>query len=59
MTNINPNFIGTFQIDTNLCDKIVDFFNENKSLQSKGETVNGVDEAKKKSIDIGINQKSV
>lgn len=59
MTNINPNFIGTFQIDTNLCDKIVDFFNENKSLQSKGETVNGVDEAKKKSIDIGINPKNL
>ena len=59
MANINPNFIGTFQIDTNLCDKIVDFFNENKSLQSKGETVNGVDEAKKKSIDIGINPKNL
>jgi prolyl 4-hydroxylase len=59
MTNINPNFIGTFQIDTSLCDKIIDFFNENESLQSKGETVNGVDEAKKKSIDIGVNPKDL
>lgn len=59
MTNNNPNFIGIFQIDTNLCDKIIDFFNENQSLQSKGEIINGVDETKKKSVDIAVNPKDL
>ena len=59
MTNNNPNFIGIFQIDTSLCDKIIDFFNENKSLQSKGEVINGVDETKKKSVDIAVNPKDL
>lgn len=59
MTNNNPNFIGIFQIDTNLCDKIIDFFNKNQSLQSKGEIINGVDETKKKSVDIAVNPKDL
>ena len=59
MTNNNPNFIGIFQIDTNLCDKIIEFFNENQSLQSKGEIINGVDETKKKSVDIAVNPKDL
>ena len=54
MKNNNPNFIGTFQIDSNLCDKIIDFFNENKNLHSKGEIINEVDETKKKSVDIAV-----
>ncbi|MFY0649134.1 MAG: 2OG-Fe(II) oxygenase [Methylophilaceae bacterium] len=59
MTNNNPNFIGSFQIETNLCDKIIDFFNKNKGLQSKGEVINGVDETKKKSVDIAVNPKDL
>ena len=59
MTNNNPNFIGTFQIDISLCDKIINFFNENQSLQSKGEVINGVDETKKKSVDIAVNPKDL
>jgi prolyl 4-hydroxylase len=59
MTNNNPNFIGSFQIETNLCDKIIDFFNKNKGLQSKGEVINGVDETKKKSVDISVNPKDL
>ena len=59
MTNNNPNFIGIFQVDTSLCDKIIDFFNENQSLQSKGEVINGVDETKKKSVDIAVNPKDL
>jgi prolyl 4-hydroxylase len=59
MNNNNPNFIGTFQIDSNLCDKIIDFFNENKSLQSKGEIINEVDETKKKSVDIAVYPKDL
>lgn len=59
MTNNNPNFIGIFQIDTSLCDKIIDFFNKNQSLQSKGEVINGVDETKKKSVDIAVNPKDL
>jgi len=59
MTNNNPNFIGSFQIETNLCDKIIDFFIKNKGLQSKGEVINGVDETKKKSVDIAVNPKDL
>ena len=59
MTNNNPNFIGIFQVDTSLCDKIIDFFNKNQSLQSKGEVIYGVDETKKKSVDIAVNPKDL
>ena len=59
MTSHNPNFIGTFHIDSNLCSKIIEFFNNNESLQSKGQTVSGLDETRKKSIDITINPKDL
>jgi len=59
MLNKNPDFIGTFKIDTNICDKIISFFNENSSLHSKGEIVSGVDESKKKSTDLIINPKDL
>ena len=49
------NFIGSWNInDDNLCNNIVRFFENNKILQKKGATINGVDEKVKNSIDIGI-----
>ena len=49
------NFIGSWNInDDNLCNNIVKFFENNKVLQKKGATINGVDEKVKNSIDIGI-----
>ena len=50
------NFIGSWNInDDNLCNNIVRFFENNKILQKKGATINGVDEKVKNSIDISIN----
>ena len=49
------NFIGSWNInDDNLCNNIIKFFENNKILQKKGATINGVDEKVKNSIDIGI-----
>ena len=57
-TNISEdtNFIGSWNInDDNLCNNIVKFFENNKLLQKKGSTANGVNEKVKNSIDISIN----
>ena len=57
-TNISEdtNFIGSWNInDDNLCKNIVKFFENNKLLQKKGSTANGVNEKVKNSIDISIN----
>ena len=59
MASHNPNFIGTFHIDSNLCGKIIEFFNNSESLQSQGQIASGIDETRKKSIDITINPKDL
>ena len=54
------NFIGCWNIDNNdLCEKIINFFENNKSLQKKGTTVSGINEKAKKSIDISIDPKNL
>tara|TARA_Y100000590_G_scaffold440478_1_gene565893 strand:- start:747 stop:1343 length:597 start_codon:yes stop_codon:yes gene_type:complete len=53
--SINPNFIGIYNIENNLlCENIINFFEENKNLQSQGAVGEGVDEKIKKSTDITI-----
>ena len=48
-------FIGCWNInDDNLCNNIIEIFEKNKSLQTRGATAKGVDEKIKNSIDIGI-----
>ena len=50
------NFIGIWNInDENICENIIDFFEKNKDLQTKGQTSSGVNEEVKKSTDITIN----
>ena len=50
------NFIGIWNInDENICKNIIDFFEKNKDLQTKGQTSSGVNEEVKKSTDITIN----
>ena len=50
-----PNFIGSWMLkDTNMCDEIVNFFEENPIEQSIGKIGGGVDESQKKSTDIPI-----
>ena len=53
--NLNPNFIGAWNIDnTKLCKDIIDFFEKNKSLQTPGEIGKGIDKNIKSSTDISI-----
>lgn len=50
------NFIGIWNInDENICKNIIDFFEKNNDLQTKGQTSSGVNEEVKKSTDITIN----
>ena len=50
------NFIGIWKInDEIVCKNIIDFFEKNKNLQTKGQTSSGVNEEIKKSTDITIN----
>ena len=51
----SPNFIGCWYLeDKNISNNIIDFFENNKSLQKKGSTAKGVEENRKKSTDITI-----
>ena len=51
----SPNFIGSWNIENDkLCNEIIKFFEENKSLQQKGITGLGYDPKIKKTTDITI-----
>ncbi len=51
----SPNFIGCWQLeDKNISYDLIEFFENNKSLQKKGSTAKGVEENRKKSTDITI-----
>ena len=55
-SNKSPNFIGSWNIENDkLCNQIIKFFEENKSLQNKGMIGNKIDPKKKQTIDININ----
>ena len=47
-------FIGQYQIQEDLCDKLIQYFHDNKELQAPGEYVGGSDPSMKESTDIGI-----
>ena len=54
-SNEDPNFIGNWNIENNqLCDQIINFFENNSELHIKGTTGGGVDESIKKSTDMTI-----
>ena len=51
----SPNFIGCWQLeDKSISNDLIEFFENNKSLQKKGSTAKGVEENRKKSSDITI-----
>ena len=51
----NQNFIGCWKINNkNLFNGLIEFFENNPNLQTKGSTILGIDESKKKSLDITI-----
>ena len=55
-SNKSPNFIGSWNIENDkLCDEIIKFFEENKSLQNKGMIGIKIDPKKKQTIYININ----
>ena len=53
--NENPNFIGNWDLENkDLCDQIINFFENNSDLHIKGTTGGGIDESIKKSTDLFI-----
>ena len=52
--NYNPNFIGSFLVEQELCKKVITFFNENSELHQQGLSGGKIDENKKKSTDLVI-----
>ena len=56
----SESFIGLWNLeDNNLCNQLINFFDENKDLQVVGATSSGVDYSVKKTIDITINPKNL
>jgi prolyl 4-hydroxylase len=51
----DTHFIGCWNLENdNLCNKIIEFFKNNKSLQTQGASASGVNTKIKKTIDISI-----
>ena len=54
-SNKSPNFIGSWNIENDkLCNEIIKFFEENKSMQKVGVTALGYDPKIKQTTDITI-----
>ena len=50
-TQKSPNFIGCWYLeDKSISKGIIDFFENNQSLQKKGSTAKGIEENRKKSL---------
>jgi prolyl 4-hydroxylase len=47
-----PLFIGSYQIDVKVCERLIDFFESNPIRQTKGEIDGGVDKSAKDSTDL-------
>ena len=55
VSNKSPNFIGSWNIENDkLCNEIIQFFEENKSMQRVGITATGYDPKLKKTTDMVI-----
>jgi len=55
VSNKSPNFIGSWNIENDkLCNEIIKFFEENKSMQRVGITATGYDPKLKKTTDMAI-----
>ena len=58
--NLNPTFIGSWISDNlNYCNKIIDYFESNKSRQIKGVSLDGVNSNVKDTMDIIIRPKEI
>ena len=52
--NLSPNFIGSWEIENNLCEEIIDFFENNQQSQRKGRTSIGLNLETKNRQDITL-----
>ena len=53
-TNLTPNFIGSWVIDPNLCDEIIEYFEKNTQKQYQGSTTSGLNLEAKNRQDITL-----
>ena len=57
--SLNPNFIGSWLIDSSLCDDIITYYENNKLKQIQGGTSEGIDLNIKDRLDIAINPRDL
>jgi prolyl 4-hydroxylase len=57
--SLNPNFIGSWLIDSSLCDDIITYYENNKIKQIQGGTSEGIDLNIKDRLDIAINPRDL
>ena len=48
------NFIESFQIEGDICDNLIKYFNRDDTNKVEGRTTNGIEKQVKNSIDCGI-----
>ena len=56
---LNPNFIGSWMMDSIVCDEIITYFENNKDRQKKGSRSGGIDTSFKNSTDMAISPNDV
>ena len=57
--NRNPNFIGSWIIEPNLCEQIIEYFEKNKNKQLRGRTTEGFNLEVKNRQDITLSPKEL
>ena len=57
--SLNPNFIGSWLIDSSLCDDIITYYENNRIKQIQGGTSEGIDLNIKDRLDIAINPRDL
>ena len=57
--NLTPNFIGSWLIDPNLCEEIIEYFEKNQHKQHQGATTSGLNLETKNRQDITLSPKEL
>ncbi|MBW3048497.1 2OG-Fe(II) oxygenase [Prochlorococcus marinus XMU1403] len=58
-TNLNPNFIGSWKIESLLCDEIISHYERNQQKQKQGQTAGGIELESKNRLDITLSPKEL
>ena len=56
---LNPNFIGSWNIENLICDNLINYFEKNKNKQHQGSTAVGINKEAKDTVDISLNPREV